>query len=124
MRWAVKTDVTTENINATQQKKIKKTTKTQYITVGDIVAGAKSMAGAVKNIVRKVPSYRDAFKLNGDAASANLAQLCLNIATPLSAIITGAEIYKKAMNVINTLTPIMKLIARGVLLETLEIFLI
>lgn len=113
MRWAVKTDVTTENISATQQKKIKKTTKTQYITVGDIVAGAKSMAGAVKNIVRKVPSYRDAFKLNGDTASANLAQLCLNIATPLSAIITGAEIYKKAMNVINTLTPIMKLIARG-----------
>lgn len=112
MRWAVKTDVSTENIGATQ-KKIKKTTKTQYITVGDIVAGAKSMAGAVKNIVRKVPSYRDAFRLNGDSTSANLAQLCLNIATPLSAIITGTEVYKKAMNVINTLTPIVKLIARG-----------
>lgn len=113
MRWSVKTSVKDEQVSATKTKRTKTTTRTQYITVGDIVGSAKSVSGAVKNIVRKVPSYRDAFRLNGDTASANLAQTCLNIATPLSAIITGAEIYKSVMNVVNILTPIFKLIARG-----------
>ena len=71
------------------------------------------MAGAVKNVVRTIPGYINIFKNNGDVASASLAQMALNIATPLAGIIQGAEVYKKIMNTINTLTPIMKLIARG-----------
>jgi hypothetical protein len=119
MRWALKTE--TKNITSAEDSSLQSTqvrrktitTKTQYITVGDIVGAASSMAGAVKNVVRKIPGYINIFKNNGDLASANLAQVALNIATPLAGIIQGAEVYKKIMNVVNTLTPIMKLIARG-----------
>lgn len=112
MRWTVQTKYVDKNEdNKKTREKI--TTKTQYITVGDIVGGAKSMAGAVKNIVTSIPQYINIFKKNKDTNSANLAQTCLNIATPLSAIITGAEVYKTAMNAINTLTPVVKLVARG-----------
>lgn len=119
MRWSLKTkteDITSaqdSSILSTQTKRKTITTKTQYITVGDIVGAASSMAGAVKNVVRTIPGYINIFKNNGDAASASLAQMALNIATPLAGIIQGAEVYKKIMNTINTLTPIMKLIARG-----------
>ena len=119
MRWALKTkteDITSaqnSNLLPTQIERKTTTTKTQYITVGDIVGAASSMAGAVKNVVKTIPGYINIFKNNGDAASASLAQMALNIATPLAGIIQGAEVYKKMMNVINTLTPIMKLIARG-----------
>lgn len=119
MRWSLKTkteDVTSaqdSSLLSTQTKRKTITTKTQYITVGDIVGAASSMAGAVKNVVRTIPGYINIFKNNGDAASASLAQMALNIATPLAGIIQGAEVYKKIMNTINTLTPIMKLIARG-----------
>ena len=119
MRWALKTkteDITSaqnSNLLPTQIERKTTTTKTQYITVGDIVGAASSMAGAVKNVVKTIPGYINIFKNNGDAASASLAQVALNIATPLAGIIQGAEVYKKMMNVINTLTPIMKLIARG-----------
>ena len=119
MRWSLKTkteDVTSaqdSSLLSTQTKRKTITTKTQYITVGDIVGAASSMAGAVKNVVRTIPGYLNIFKNNGDAASASLAQMALNIATPLAGIIQGAEVYKKIMNTINTLTPIMKLIARG-----------
>lgn len=119
MRWALKTetkDITSAEDSSLQSTQVRRktiTTKTQYITVGDIVGAASSMAGAVKNVVRKIPSYINIFKNNGDLASANLAQVALNIATPLAGIIQGAEIYKKLMNVVNVLTPIMKLIARG-----------
>lgn len=119
MRWSLKTkteDITSaqdSSLLSTQTKRKTITTKTQYITVGDIVGAASSMAGAVKNVVRTIPGYINIFKNNGDAASASLAQMALNIATPLAGIIQGAEVYKKIMNTINTLTPIMKLIARG-----------
>lgn len=119
MRWSLKTrteDVTSaqdSSLQSTQTKRKTIVTKTQYITVGDIVGAASSMAGAVKNVVRTIPGYINIFRNNGDLASANLAQVALNIATPLAGIIQGAEVYKKIMNVVNTLTPIMKLIARG-----------
>lgn len=119
MRWSLKTkteDITSaqdSSLLSTQTKRKTITTKTQYITVGDIVGAASSIAGAVKNVVRTIPGYINIFKNNGDAASASLAQMALNIATPLAGIIQGAEVYKKIMNTINTLTPIMKLIARG-----------
>lgn len=119
MRWALKTkteDITSaqdSDLLPTQTKRKTTTTKTQYITVGDIVGAASSMAGAVKNVVRTIPGYINIFRNNGDFASASLAQVALNIATPLAGIIQGAEVYKNLMNVVNTLTPIMKLIARG-----------
>lgn len=117
MRWEIKTKTSDEvkSTTSTTQtlERTTTTTKTQYITVGDIVGMAKSMAGAVKNIVRKIPSYINTFKKDGNIESANLAQTCLNIATPLAAIIQGTEVYKKATTVINTLTPIVKLVARG-----------
>jgi hypothetical protein len=119
MRWALKTkteDITSaqdSSLLSTQTKRKTITTKTQYITVGDIVGAASSMAGAVKNVVRTIPGYINIFRNNGDFASASLAQVALNIATPLAGIIQGAEVYKTLMNVVNTLTPIMKLIARG-----------
>ncbi len=117
MRWEIKTKTnnTVKSSTKTTQtiQRTTTTTKTQYITVGDIVGAAKSMAGAVKNIVRTIPDYIKSFKQQGNIESANLAQTCLNIATPLAAIIQGTEVYKKATTVINTLTPIVKLVARG-----------
>lgn len=108
MRWEIKTKTET-----TSDSKKVITTKKQYITIGDIIGAGKSVIGAVKNAVRQIPGWIKVFKNNGQTASANLAQTALNIATPLAAIVTGAEYYKTATNVINTLTPIMKLIARG-----------
>ena len=119
MRWTLKTkteDITSaqdSSLLSTQTKRKTTTTKTQYITVGDIVGAASSMAGAVKNVVRTIPGYINIFRNNGDAVSASLAQVAFNIAAPLAGIIQGAEIYKTLMNVVNVLTPIMKLIARG-----------
>ena len=113
MRWSLQTKVEDTPINSRQTKRTTKYTKSQYITVGDIVGAASSMAGAVKAVARMVPKYKKTFKENGDAISANAAQTVENIAVPLAGIITGAETYKKVMNKINTLTPIMKMVARG-----------
>ena len=61
MRWALKTkteDITSaqnSNLLPTQIERKTTTTKTQYITVGDIVGAASSMAGAVKNVVKTIP---------------------------------------------------------------------
>lgn len=113
MRWSLQTKVEDTPINNRQTKRTTKYTKSQYITVGDIVGAASSMAGAVKAVARMVPKYKKTFKENGDAISANAAQTVENIAVPLAGIITGAETYSKVMNKINTLTPIMKMVARG-----------
>lgn len=119
MRWSIKTK-TTDNTaySATQTERITTTTKTQYITIGDIVGMAKSATGAVKNLVKKLPGYISMFKSNAltdpsSAASANMAQAVWNIASPLSTIIQTSEIYGKVMKTIGIVTPIMKLIARG-----------
>ena len=124
MRWAINTKVVEEKVS-TQQKgkstvqttnKTLRTTRTQYITVGDIVGAAKSATGAVKNLVARLPNYINQFRSNKDAksqAQANTAQMILNIASPLATILQGAEVYKTIMKVISILTPIMKLVARG-----------
>lgn len=124
MRWAINTKVVEEKVS-TQQKgkstvqttnKTLRTTRTQYITVGDIVGAAKSATGAVKNLVARLPNYINQFRSNPDAksqAQANTAQMILNIASPLATILQGAEVYKTIMKVVGILTPIMKLIARG-----------
>lgn len=119
MRWSIKTK-TTDNTaySATQTERITTTTKTQYITIGDIVGMAKSATGAVKNLVKKLPGYISMFKSGAltdpsSAASANMAQAVYNIASPLQTIIQTSEIYGKVMKTIGVVTPIMKLIARG-----------
>lgn len=124
MRWSINTKVVEEKVSAYQRgkstiqttnKKLR-TTRTQYITVGDIVGAAKSATGAVKNLVQRLPNYINQFRSNKDAksqAQANTAQMILNVATPLAAILQGAEVYKTVMKVIGILTPIMKLVARG-----------
>ena len=124
MRWAINTKVVEEKVS-TQQKgkstvqttnKTLRTTRTQYITVGDIVGAAKSATGAVKNLVARLPNYINQFRSNPYAksqAQANTAQMILNIASPLATILQGAEVYKTIMKVVGILTPIMKLIARG-----------
>lgn len=114
MRWEIKTETKeVQGSKPNEIEKIKTTTKTKYITVGDIVGSAKSALGAVKNLVRTIPNFISMFKGEGNMQSANLAQTVLNIATPLATIIQGTEVYKKIMTVINVLTPIMKLVARG-----------
>lgn len=113
MRWSLQTKVEDKPINDRQVQRTTKYTKSQYITVGDIVGAASSMAGAVKAVARIIPRYKKTFQANGDAEAAATAQTVQNVAVPLAGIITGAETYKKVMNKVNTLTPIMKLIARG-----------
>jgi hypothetical protein len=124
MRWSINTKVVEEKVSTQQRgkstiqttNKTLRTTRTQYITVGDIVGAAKSATGAVKNLVQRLPNYINQFRSNRDAksqAQANTAQMILNVATPLAAILQGAEVYKTVMKVIGILTPIMKLVARG-----------
>jgi DNA-binding ferritin-like protein len=124
MRWSINTKVVEEKVSTQQRgkstiqttNKTLRTTRTQYITVGDIVGAAKSATGAVKNLVQRLPNYINQFRSNRDAksqAQANTAQMILNVATPLATILQGAEVYKTVMKVIGILTPIMKLVARG-----------
>ena len=120
MRWQIKTEVTDSKTTTQGNRQITtknlRTTRTQYITVGDIVGAAKSATGAVKNVVARLPAYINQFRNNPDAksqAQAATGQMIMNIATPLAAIIKGAEVYKTIMKVIGILTPIMKLVARG-----------
>lgn len=113
MRWALTTkEYETNNVGSAYDKTTK-ITKTQYITVGDIVSSAKNMLGALKGLVGSLPNYIKNFKANKDSTSAALATTAYSVAQPLLAIVTGLDVYKKLNTVINTLTPIMKLIARG-----------
>lgn len=112
MRWSIKTSSDTSTSNGTTTKTTK-TTRTQYITIGDIVGMAKSATGAVKNLKTKLPTFISSLKSSGNTTGVSTANMVNNIVQPLSAIIQGMDVYKKAMGIVETVTPIVQLVARS-----------
>lgn len=107
MRWKIKTSSRIE-----ENKKITTVTKSQYITIGDIVGVGKSAVGAVQKLARSLPTFIQSMRgINPKTAA--LASGVNNIVQPLAAIITGLDVYKVIMGVVDILTPIMKTVARA-----------
>ena len=114
MRWEIKTSTKTEG-----DKKYTTKWKVQYITIGDIVMMGKSAAGAVVKLAQKLPEYIENYKnmrlqgIRDFIESENLANMVNSVVQPLSSIIQGMEIFKKIMNIVDSLTPIVKTVARA-----------
>lgn len=114
MRWSISTSTKEKKIEGTNNKykQITTTTKKQYITIGDIVGYGKSFSGAVKTLCKTLPTMIKSMNKSGNTSGAAIAQSALSIATPLSAVIKGTEIYKKITRVSNIVNPIFKTVAR------------
>ena len=87
-----------------QQKVITKTTT--YLKVGDIIGAAKTSYDLAKVLRRRAKSIKQTLK----QYKVDYINSLLN---PLLALITGMDVYKKIMAVIDTATPIAKMIARA-----------
>lgn len=87
-----------------QQKVITKTTT--YLKVGDVIGAAKTAYDLAKVLRRRASNIRQTLK----QYKVDYINSLLN---PLLALITGMDIYKKIMAVIDTATPIAKMIARA-----------
>ena len=83
------------------------TTKTiTYMKVGDLIGTAKTAYDLGKVLRRKKSTILSTLKQYG-------VSYINNLLTPLIALVTGMDIYKKLMLAIQIATPIAKTIARG-----------
>lgn len=94
---------TTTNVGNEQKVVVKTTT---YMKVGDLIGTAKTAYDLGKVLRRKAPTIKKTLKQYG-------VDYINNMLTPLIALITGMDIYKKIMSVIEIATPIAKTIARA-----------
>ena len=92
------------NIGNNQQKIVTKTTT--YMKVGDLIGTAKTAYDLGRTLRRKAPAIKKTLKQYG-------VEYINNMLTPLIAIITGMDVYKTIMSVIEIATPIAKTIARA-----------
>src|SRR5574344_425819 len=101
MRTTIEKTVTTSVHRDGKTYKDITTTKTPYVTVGDIIGTAKTSYSAVKALSRA----------KGNATIAKTAAGPL--IAPLTALIVSMDIYKKIMSVVGIVTPIVKAAARA-----------
>lgn len=122
MRWKIYTttdsvEVSKEKIDSTQIAKTTSTTKTKHkelwISIGDIAASGKTAAAAIKNTYVNLAGIIKNFKNSGNTASLATATLANNMLKPLYTLVKGNEVYQKAMKVVYTVSPILKLVARA-----------
>ena len=99
---------TVQTKSVTKQGNSQKTvTKTiTYMKVGDLIGTAKTSYDLVKTLRRKKNVIGKTLKQYG-------VQYINNLLTPLIALVTGMDVYKTIMSVIEIATPIAKTIARG-----------
>ena len=92
------------NIGNNQQKVVVKTTT--YMKVGDLIGTAKTAYDLGKVLRRKAGNIKKTLKQYG-------VEYINNMLTPLIALITGMDVYKTIMSVIEVATPIAKTVARA-----------
>lgn len=99
---------TVQTKSVTKQGNSQKTvTKTiTYMKVGDLIGTAKTSYDLAKTLRRKKNVIGKTLKQYG-------VQYINNLLTPLIALITGMDVYKTIMSIIEIATPIAKTIARG-----------
>lgn len=104
MRWKIKSVNTTENSTTG----IKTTTKTKQlvVTVGEAIGVGKTAVGAVQAAVKSLKT------LNKANPKAGLAPLAAT-ADVLLTLVKGLEVYGQVMSVIEKVTPVVQLVARG-----------
>ena len=95
---------TTQNIGNNQQKVVTKTVT--YMKVGDLIGTAKTAYDLGKTLRRKKGTIAKTLKQYGVGYIQNLI-------TPLIALVTGMDAYKKVMTILEKVTPIAKIIARA-----------
>lgn len=104
MRWKIKSTSVSEN----KSTGIKTTTKTKQftVTIGEAVGVGKTAVGAVQAAAKSLKTLNKANPKAGLAPFASTASILANVEKSL-------EVYKKVMNVIEKITPIVQLVARG-----------
>lgn len=104
MRWKVASTEVSEN----KSTGIKTTTKTKQltITIGEAVGVGKTAVGAVQAASKTLKT------LNKEYSKAGLAPFA-STASVLANVIKSLDVYKKVMSVVEKVTPIVQLAARG-----------